>query len=347
MDRNLRLLYAMAKQEPVSSFYGNISVSDNPPTVTISNTGTVDGSYLLETDTYSDALNTFTMNMLYWKNDVSMPVRTWADLSRIVFSSMFTGYTNEAVNIRHLDLDIYVYEKILRFDTDKIYFAAKDKIVYIGSKEELENLADTFSNLVKYGVSDSELLTIPLMCYACGYKDVWSDFKEHYKNMSTDNILYTMLLHYNVCSESVCKFNKLELGSRALDVISSLNALCKSGKHVSAVSIADYALYKINGNFVIIVNGDICFSTYKSVADLIEDIDGIKTGDTDQNRVDDSVVVIDSLAKMLNKNKVRSTVGILNEVDRLLKLSGESAGLGSLMSIADDIGLVREENDRV
>lgn len=218
------------------------------------------------------------------------------------------------------------------------YYDIDNNLLYVEGYGEMHNVVSVLKTIVSNGASDEEICVIPLMCYVSGHKDVWAMVKEFYEDENYDRIMSIMLQYHSECVESASKFHRSMADDKSKMVLSSLKQLCDTTDKATYASIGGYTVYKALGECLITTDVSVLFHTFTDFDDFQSKLDSC----SEEIIGNDTERVIAVVAKYLNSNKVRSTAGILREVDRFLKLAGQESGLVPILDVAEDIGLINK-----
>lgn len=266
--------------------------------------------------------------------------RFLGDVATSVYTPVYVRICDEVsaevgARVKHVWDSIYTVE----YNGFNYQLDADNERLYTFMRREEDDVAWVLNRDSNKAVSEIELCSIPLMCYACGFTEIWNEVKDFYKQGDYTAVRSSMLKHYDECVQSMHNFRSIhdeELVQKTLKLLKSVSGNVTGISHVST---GNYVIYKVNTQFAIFVDDSVLihmnteFDTFYDY--VLKVCDDAEVAASDE----DAEVLLKGLSKYLNANKIRGSLNILNEVDRLLKLSGVKTGLLVLKPVASDIGV--------
>lgn len=196
------------------------------------------------------------------------------------------------------------------------------------------------------------LLSLPLMCYAVDWKEVWSACKDLYKDMYTNRLEICRLIldNYGMCRLAAGFFRCVTSERTRNNCLSIL----RNSKLIPNVSAGNYTLYRVSDKYVIYEHSGFMFTNFEVTGQLVRELGNISgsaiakectvvSGNETVAKIPslvpeyDTDVAVKLISKYLSNCKIRGSLNILNEMDRLLKLSGITQGVSVIVPVLSDI----------
>lgn len=181
----------------------------------------------------------------------------------------------------------------------------------------------------------SVLNAIPIMCNASGNTALWENCKDMYRYgiLEHSKITRFVLKNYAQCKYSVDMFKKVEFCNNQ-SVRDKMKVLSKRELYV--VAAGHYRLFKLGSAYALLLDTGVVLHTCADDKELIKALD---------HALEDSVPVVpvasanavDQTVAYLNKCSIATTTDIVVEIDRLLKLSGNTRGIATISDVLADL----------
>lgn len=341
MSSILALLRARIKYEgDVSNKFGSMCLSDVGRMLEFTDDeGYTEDVCVGDDVNEDDAVYRFTQE---YKLDLTRVENTPAICSRLcsilfkdVFRTTMKFNMNRNTVVEVVDKDSCMV-KFAHLDY-RAYFTFEDYTLYTESVKGLGPVLDALNDPTLSGNRLVMLRAVPLMCFVTDHKNVWSDCKAFYITDTpyTNGICEVILKNHEACFDAVSKFHS-DIGVRAWeDIVVKLEIMCGKVQGISKVMVGKYTLYKIFYNHVITTERSLVFYTYENCETAKAVIEPVYA--TYMISRSDKELAIDSIETYIKNNHINGLRNILEEVDRLLRLSGVNSGLEVVKDIVEDI----------
>lgn len=233
--------------------------------------------------------------------------------------------------------------------TSAYYIGEDGLLIFTNRYTNKKKFREEVLSSVDYEVCKPLLCALPLMCYAAGYTNIWQKCKDFYKEriINCADVCKVMLDNYPEAGSALGSFKHVGLEPMRDYYKKMLDSI----EDISSVSAGDYTLYKIKEHYVLTHKDGLMFYNYVLESDLSNDLksmmpDVVESGSIDYSSVEvesASTETVKAVSRYLSHSKIRGSLNILNEIDRLLKLAGIPVGIDILADIVKDIDTQQEE----